>query len=195
MLDERTEHILAAAIRESIRSGEPVSSGQLYEQYNFGIKPAMIRLVLKDLDEGGYLEQPNYSAGRVPSDRGYEFFAEYALQHTDPSPPHRELRESLERRAWGELLEELSNELGLLSAATRVAAHETYKTGLETLIDHFDWQSREEIKAVIHDFEALDERIQEAEDQLTKNENIQTKGRCACCRFTIYPNRRPGKVN
>ncbi len=173
MLHERTEHILAAAIREFIRSGEPVSSGQLYEGYNFGIKPAMIRLILKDLDDSGYLEQPNYSAGRVPSDRGYEFFAEYTLRHTDPSPPPPELRDSLERRAWGELLEELSNELGLLSAATRIAAHETYKTGLEALIDHFDWQSRAEIKTVIHDFEALDERIEEAQAELIPHNDVQ----------------------
>ena len=103
VLDKRNEDILAAVVRDFIESGEPVSSGWLYEHHDFGIKPAMIRLILKDLDEAGYLVQPNYSAGRVPSDRGYEFFADYALRNTEPSHPVQELANSFERRAWGEL--------------------------------------------------------------------------------------------
>jgi len=46
MLLPRTNQILKAAIEEFIRSGELVSSGKLYRRYNFGIKPAMIRMEL-----------------------------------------------------------------------------------------------------------------------------------------------------
>jgi heat-inducible transcriptional repressor len=174
MLDTRTEHILAAAIQEFIRTGEPVSSGHLYDRYDFGIKPAMIRLVLKDLDDAGYLEQPNYSAGRVPSDRGYEFFADYALnEDTPPAAPGRELIASLERHAWADMLHEMSRELGLMSAVTRLAASRTYKTGLEMLIDHMDWDSRSDLKAVIRDFEALDGRIEETKQELAREEDVQ----------------------
>ena len=48
-MTERTEQILEAAIQEFIAAGEPVSSGLLFQKYEFGIKPAMIRLELDAL--------------------------------------------------------------------------------------------------------------------------------------------------
>src|SRR3989338_10924172 len=77
---DRTADILEAVIEEFINGGEPVSSSHLYKRHNFGIKPAMIRLELEKLADEGFLEQPHHSAGRVPTDRGYEFFAERALE-------------------------------------------------------------------------------------------------------------------
>ena len=78
-MNERTAQILEAAIQGFINTGEPVSSGWLFDHYDFGIKPAMIRLELDKLEDDGYLEQPHHSAGRVPTDVGYEFFAKQLL--------------------------------------------------------------------------------------------------------------------
>ena len=74
MLTERGQQILEAVIQGFIDTKEPVSSGWLYDQYDFGIKPAMIRLELDTLEDEGYLEQPYHSAGRIPTDAGYELF-------------------------------------------------------------------------------------------------------------------------
>ena len=183
MIDERTGNILAATVREFIRTGEPVSSGHLYDRYEFGIKPAMIRLVLKDLDDTGYLVQPNYSAGRVPTDRGYEFYASIVLRDTEPSEilqgktlegkPVRELRMSFERHAWPELLRQMSHELGLLSAATFTAADEVWKSGLQALVDQLDWESRSEMRAVMRDMDERDGRIIEAKSELAEDGTVK----------------------
>lgn len=87
MLTERAERILESTIQGFIDTGEPISSGWLYHRYNFGIRPAMIRLELERLAEEGFLEQPYHSAGRVPSDRGYEFFAERVMDQLGGLPP------------------------------------------------------------------------------------------------------------
>ena len=79
MLTERGEQILQAVIQGFIDTKEPISSGWLYDQYDFGIKPAMIRLELDALENDGYLEQPHHSAGRVPTDEGYELFVRHIL--------------------------------------------------------------------------------------------------------------------
>ena len=50
MMTDRTAQILEAAIQEYINTGDPVSSGLLYDRYDFGIKPAMIRLELDELE-------------------------------------------------------------------------------------------------------------------------------------------------
>ena len=174
MIDERTGNILAAAVREFIRTGEPVSSGHLYDRYEFGIKPAMIRLVLKDLDDAGYLAQPNYSAGRIPSDRGYEFYASYVLRETESEGvSSRQFADPFTRGALPELLRQMSHELGLFSAATFTAADEVWKSGLQALVDRLDWESRSELRAVMRDMDDLDGRIMEAKGELAEDGTVK----------------------
>ncbi len=174
-MNDRSANILEAVIQEFIDSGEPVSSGYLYDRYNFGIKPAMIRLELDALEEQGFLEQPHHSAGRVPTDTGYEFFASQMLMsaaqaHRSHSEPT--LRELLEERAWPEALSRLSSELGLLGVAADLAHDMVYKAGLEQLINNLDWEDRAGIRSVIHDFEEVDERLPKAAEKMEAGPNI-----------------------
>jgi transcriptional regulator of heat shock response len=176
-MTERTGQILEAVIQEFINTGEPVSSGLLYERYDFGIKPAMIRLELDELEENGFLEQPHHSAGRVPTNSGYEFFAKRILgAHPTEHSLHNkknELRQLLEEQAWPDLMTELSNQLGLLSVAADRARAAIYKAGLERLIDNLDWHDQNGIRSVIHDFEGVDEKMTNLlEDKMEAGPNI-----------------------
>jgi transcriptional regulator of heat shock response len=174
-MTDRTAQILEAAIQEFINTGDPVSSGLLYDRYEFGIKPAMIRLELDELEDSGYLEQPHHSAGRVPTNSGYEFFAKRMLGI--PSTPgeragaggsakQNDLHLLLKEQAWPDLLNELSAQLGLLSVAADLARESVYKAGLQHLIDHLDWQDQSGIRSVIHDFEEVDERLPRAAEKM-----------------------------
>src|ERR1700722_11344563 len=142
-MTDRTSQILEAAIQGFIDTGEPVSSGWLYNKYDFGIKPAMIRLELDALEEGASLEQPYHSAGRVPTDAGYEFYVERACL-AEASERRQTLASTfhhlLVRRAYVDLINQLSSELGLLSVAMDIAADEVYKTGLEALFENLNWE-------------------------------------------------------
>jgi transcriptional regulator of heat shock response len=167
-MTDRTAQILEAAIQEYINTGDPVSSGLLYDRYDFGIKPAMIRLELDELEEQGYLEQPHHSAGRVPTNAGYEFYAKRMLGMNVPSATgataakQNDLHLMLQEQAWPDLLNELSAQLGLLSVAADLARESVYKAGLQHLIDHLDWQDQSGIRSVIRDFEEVDERAPRA---------------------------------
>jgi transcriptional regulator of heat shock response len=159
-MTDRTAQILEAVIQEFINTGDPVSSGLLYDRYEFGIKPAMIRLELDELEERGYLEQPHHSAGRVPTNHGYEFFAERLLDAAVAANSSRQndLQKMIAACALPNLSAELSAELGLLSICADLTREAVYKAGLEQLIDRLDWQDQEGIRSVIHDFEEMDER-------------------------------------
>jgi transcriptional regulator of heat shock response len=172
-MTDRTAQILEAAIQEFINTGDPVSSGLLYDRYDFGIKPAMIRLELDELEDAGYLEQPHHSAGRVPTNSGYEFFAKRMLgianvpsERSAAGAKQNDLHLLLQERAWPDLLNELSTQLGLLSVAADLARESVYKAGLQHLIDHLDWQDQSGIRSVIHDFEEVDERAPRAAEQM-----------------------------
>jgi len=75
-LSDRQRDILQKAVFEYIDRAEPVSSGWLERQYDMPFSPATIRAEMLQLTEGGYLEQPHTSSGRVPTDKGYRFFVD-----------------------------------------------------------------------------------------------------------------------
>ncbi len=79
MLTKRQQKILNTVIKEYIGTGEPISSQLLEKKHDFGIKPAMIRIEMQKLTDGGYLLQPHTSAGRVPTDKAYRFFVDNLL--------------------------------------------------------------------------------------------------------------------
>lgn len=161
-MTSRSAQILESAVDSFIRFGVPVSSGRLYGEYDFGIKPAMIRLELDALEDAGYLGQPYHSAGRVPTDAGYEFFAKRILESDLGQSPFNLLPNLLPN-----LLQELSSELGILSIAADLARDTVYKAGLEALVSNLDWQDRDEIRSVIRDFEEVDGRLPGASKKLS----------------------------
>lgn len=76
MLNARSQSILEAAIKEHIKTGEPVSSKEIAKKYDFGVKDATIRNELNQLTKDGFLMQAHTSGGRIPTDKGYQFFVE-----------------------------------------------------------------------------------------------------------------------
>lgn len=70
---ERQAAILRAAVREYVRSGEPVGSRHLVERSGLDVSPATVRNEMARLEDLGFLMQPHTSAGRIPTDRAYRF--------------------------------------------------------------------------------------------------------------------------
>lgn len=156
-MEQRSAEILTAVVREFIESGEPVSSEFLFKNYGFGIKPAMIRWELNELADQGYLDQPHHASGRVPSDRGYEHFAREVLM-AERARRDRDLDQFIMRGAWHDLIGELSEELGAVGAAMRPRDGLLFKGFLENLVDNLEWDSRDDLKTILRDFDELDAR-------------------------------------
>lgn len=172
-MEKRSENILNAVIETFIRTGEPVSSGWLYRNYNFGIKPAMIRHELEDLTRGNYLEQPYRSAGRTPSDCGYEFFVDQVLSQDLITSPDSSLMKPILNANWLEFLDLFSFRLGLLAALEPEEGRAVYKSGLEALLNNLDWENHGRIKEIVHDFEELDSRINELDEKIFQDDPLQ----------------------
>lgn len=79
-LSQRARKILYAAITEFIATGEPVGSRTLAKKHGLDLSAASIRNVLADLEEGGYLQQPHTSAGRIPTDKAIRYFIDTLMQ-------------------------------------------------------------------------------------------------------------------
>lgn len=75
-LTPRQEKLLDFLIREYICTAEPVSSKALKKVTDLDVCGATIRNDLQVLTKEGYINQPHTSAGRVPTQKAYQHFAE-----------------------------------------------------------------------------------------------------------------------
>ncbi|MBI4260476.1 MAG: heat-inducible transcription repressor HrcA [Actinobacteria bacterium] len=75
-LGERKAAVLRAVVTEFVRTGEPVGSETIAENYRLGVSPATIRNEMSALEEMGYLSHPHTSAGRIPTDVGYRSYVD-----------------------------------------------------------------------------------------------------------------------
>lgn len=82
-MTERQQDILAKTVFEYIHTAQPVSSQWLERKYHLQISSATIRNEMVALTERGFLLQPYVSAGRVPTDKGYRFFADEVKKNGD----------------------------------------------------------------------------------------------------------------
>jgi heat-inducible transcriptional repressor len=82
-LARRHHALLLAAVQEFIATAEPVGSQQLAARHHIGVRAAMVRNLMSDLEEAGFLSQPHTSAGRIPTDLAFRYY----VDHLAPAPP------------------------------------------------------------------------------------------------------------
>jgi heat-inducible transcriptional repressor len=62
-LSHRQHSVLLATVQEFIATAEPVGSQQIAARYPLGVRAAMVRNLMAELESTGYLRQPHTSAG------------------------------------------------------------------------------------------------------------------------------------
>jgi heat-inducible transcriptional repressor len=72
--------ILKAIVDEFVATAEPVGSKTLVDKYGLPYSSATIRNDMAALETMGYLEKPHTSAGRIPSNKGYQYYCEHLLK-------------------------------------------------------------------------------------------------------------------
>src|ERR671936_1758404 len=122
-LTPRQREVLAQVVQEYVQTGQPVGSKHLVERAGLSISPSTVRNELAELEALGLLSHPHTSAGRVPTERGYRFYAEELLARQDARPGRfpldltalrREIDSALE--ATTEVLSQVTRLLALVSA-------------------------------------------------------------------------------
>jgi heat-inducible transcriptional repressor len=122
-LSDRQRQVLLALVTLYGESARPVGSESLSQQGGIPLSPASIRNALAELETAGLLARAHASAGRVPSESGYEFFVRHLLTPAALTPAElAQVDETLGRSArdvehlLGEasrLLSSLTRQLGL----------------------------------------------------------------------------------
>jgi heat-inducible transcriptional repressor len=122
-LSPRQKEILRHVVEEYVATGQPVGSKTLVDRASLHIASSTARAELADLESLGLLTHPHTSAGRVPTEAGYRYFAAEILGRLEPHPPEFPLdlhttRTEVESalQATTEMLSQVTRLLALVSA-------------------------------------------------------------------------------
>jgi heat-inducible transcriptional repressor len=127
-LTERRQRVLRAVVEEHIATGQPVGSQTLVRTRGFRSSASTLRYELAWLESVGLLGHPHTSAGRVPTERGYRFYAEELLAERPAAEPlaidlseaSREVDDAL--RATTEALSQVTRLLAVVTAPSVATA-------------------------------------------------------------------------
>ena len=120
MLTERQQRILGLVVGGYLESGKPIGSAAIAEHPEFDWSPSTVRAELAALEREGYLTHPHTSAGRVPTDSGYRYYAD-TLVVAEARPASGALDLSRMRREVEEALRETASTLSRMTDLLAVA--------------------------------------------------------------------------
>jgi heat-inducible transcriptional repressor len=122
-LTQRQKKLLRHVVEEYVATGQPVGSKTLVDRAGLRIAPSTVRAELAELEAQGLLMHPHTSAGRVPTEGGYRYYADELLGRLDPQPAEFPLdlhttRTEVESalQATTEMLSQVTRLLALVSA-------------------------------------------------------------------------------
>ena len=127
-ISERKRDLLRRLVEEYVATGEPVGSKTLVERARLPVSPSTVRNELAELEQLGLLTHPHTSAGRIPTEAGYRFYAEGVLERQETRPPRFPLDLTSMR---SEVEDALQSTTEMLSQVTRLLALVS-APGLET---------------------------------------------------------------
>ena len=78
-LGKRKKQIVAVAVDEYIRTGEPVGSKVIAQLLGDTVSSATVRNEMAELSALGYLAQPHTSAGRIPTSKAFRLYVDQLM--------------------------------------------------------------------------------------------------------------------
>ncbi len=165
-LDTRKEALLKLTVRRYIKTAEPVGSAWLAEESGLDVSSATVRNELSALEEQGYLLQPHTSAGRAPSEKGYQYYVRRFLDKKNPgSSAAASLSEALSGAEEGkDQLKRVAKALSELSDESVLAAFEprdVFYTGLSNLFGKPEFRQLALVASMSRMLDHLDEVVEQ----------------------------------
>jgi heat-inducible transcriptional repressor len=118
-LTTRKRQILRLVVEEYVASGQPVGSKSLVDRSGLDLSSSTVRSELAELEGLGLLMHPHTSAGRVPTESGYDLYAQELVDSIEGRPAPFPLDLTAMRNELETALQQTTESL---SQATRLLA-------------------------------------------------------------------------
>ena len=175
VLDKRKSALLSAIIKEHIKSGEAVGSAVLVDKYGFDLSPATIRNEMVALEKEGYIFQPHTSAGRIPTEQGWQYYLNNSLKDKTLSVKEKnDLDAVFKTQEESELkVKNLAKKLAEISCETIIVGFNpdyVYYTGLSQLFRQPEFSQYDLICHVSEVIDHLDDVISRLFKEVREND-------------------------
>lgn len=162
MLTSRQKQLLCLAIQEYVATAEPVGSSSLVKKFRLKISPATVRNELAELEKRGYMAQPHTSAGRIPSEKAYQYYVDKYLEYRKLVKLEKALMQILENTIYESGLKNIAKLLAQLSGQTMIVGfkfNHAYYTGLSSLFRQVEFQQYSRVINLTSTLDRLDEIV------------------------------------
>ncbi|KKR84225.1 MAG: Transcriptional regulator of heat shock protein [Candidatus Uhrbacteria bacterium GW2011_GWF2_41_16] len=151
-MEARQEQILRWIVEEYIRTAEPVGSKFLAVKYCLDVSSATVRNDMVLLEDEGYIRSPHPSAGRIPTEKGYEYYLRHFMEDKRTVEETGRLSAAIKNASSDETaLKTLAKTLVILSGETAIVAFGpdwSYYTGVSNLFQKPDFQDTENVQNI-----------------------------------------------
>lgn len=168
-METRKENILKLVIENYIETAEPVGSKFLVEQSELDVSGATVRNEMRELEEEGFLMHPHTSAGRIPTEMGYQYYVDHAmkqkaLKKTVQDDLHHLMQSQTENikalKSVGRYIAELAHSAVIIG----VSRDSVYYTGISNLFSQPEFQDVGYTVNISTLFDHCEERIEQVYD-------------------------------
>ena len=173
-MDSRKQKLLLTIIREYIATADPVGSKLLVEKYDFGVSSATVRNAMAELEKEGYIYQPHTSAGRVPTEKAYQYYVDNFLK---PKKPRKNeilaLTRAIKAAQYERGLKDLAKIMAGLAEQTVIVAfsqNDVYYTGISYLFNKPEFNSPDLIVDLSSVVDAFDEVVNDIFNKITETQ-------------------------
>lgn len=161
-MHERLNQVLGLVIDKAVKTGEPVGSQSLVDNYKLNVSPATVRNYFSELENLEYIMQPHTSSGRLPTEKGYKYFIEnlmpvYTLSRKEGLDLTEALKQSNEEHRAVKSLAKIVAEMAQNAAVVGIGSHDSYYTGLSNLFAQPEFKDWNRIVSLSDVLDKMDE--------------------------------------
>ncbi len=166
-MNSRQQNLLNFIITQYTKTALPVSSELIAAAGNFGLSSATIRNEMAELEAQNYIFQPHTSAGRLPTEKGYQYYIAESLQEKEINKRQQEYLTKVVKpfkRYQPELVKEIAKALAELSSEAvfiGFSSRNIYYTGLFNLFSQPEFTRHDFVCNLSQVIDHLDQVISE----------------------------------
>jgi heat-inducible transcriptional repressor len=163
-MNARQEKLVTKIVEEYIRTAQPVASGLLVKKCKLSLSSATVRHEMIELEKEGYVCQPHIAAGRIPTEKAYNFYLGNSLKLVDEKKfIDNKLVKIFESKIEQNLkLKEIAKKIADLTGETLIIAfapNDFYYTGISNLFNHPEFKEYNLIKQMSEIIDELDQKL------------------------------------
>lgn len=139
-LDKRKSQLFNTIVSEYTKTAEPVGSKPLASKGKLKVSSATIRNEMVELEKHGLVCQPHTSAGRIPTETGWQYYIDNYLKDGDLNNTDKKkiqaLVDKLNRSELEVLIKEIAREISEMVGSAVVVAlspNNVYYTGITNI--------------------------------------------------------------